>query len=207
MTKEEAIKYGIEWLKDEYLDAKDGAFIKIALEALEQEPIAQERYKDLCEYFGNMKDILNSREDFKAWLARVKWHIHKAEELYEKYEQEPCPNAISHTDMLDAIGHGTTYTSEELQRIIKGMPPVNPQEPSNDMVSREVFEQVMWERDLAIEQLKDLGYGLGEKPKTGHWKYYQNEKGDWINECSVCGSDAGVGYQYPYCPNCGTRMR
>ena len=38
MTREEAIKYGIEWLKDEYLDAKDGAFIKIALESLEQEP-------------------------------------------------------------------------------------------------------------------------------------------------------------------------
>lgn len=44
------------------------------------------------------------------------------------------------------------------------------------------------------------------RAKTGHWKYYQNEKGDWINECSVCGSDAGVGYQYPYCPNCGTKM-
>ena len=38
MTKGEAIKYGTEWLKDEYLDAKDRAFIKIALEALEQEP-------------------------------------------------------------------------------------------------------------------------------------------------------------------------
>ena len=24
--------------------------------------------------------------------------------------------------MLDAIGHGTTYTSEELQKIIKGLP-------------------------------------------------------------------------------------
>ena len=40
------------------------------------------------------------------------------------------------------------------------------QEPSNDMVSRGVFEQVMWERDVAIEQLKELGYELGEKPKT-----------------------------------------
>lgn len=38
MNKEEAIKYGTEWLKDEYLDARDGAFIEIALEALEQEP-------------------------------------------------------------------------------------------------------------------------------------------------------------------------
>ena len=37
MTREEAIKYGIEWLEDEYLDANDGEFIKISLEALEQE--------------------------------------------------------------------------------------------------------------------------------------------------------------------------
>ena len=44
--------------------------------------------------------------------------------------QEPCPNAISRSDMLDAVGHGTTYTSEELQIIIKGMPPVKPQEPN-----------------------------------------------------------------------------
>ena len=38
MTRKEAIEYGEEWLKDEYLDAKDRAFIKIALEALKQEP-------------------------------------------------------------------------------------------------------------------------------------------------------------------------
>ena len=39
MTREEAKNYGTEWLKDEYLDAKDRAFIKMAIEALEkQEP-------------------------------------------------------------------------------------------------------------------------------------------------------------------------
>ena len=27
-------------------------------------------------------------------------------------------------------------------------------------------EQIRWERDTAIQQLKDLGYGLGEKPRT-----------------------------------------
>lgn len=36
------------------------------------------------------------------------------------------------------------------------------QEPSNT-VSREVFEQVMRERDIAIEQLHELGYELGQK--------------------------------------------
>lgn len=36
------------------------------------------------------------------------------------------------------------------------------QEPS-DTVSRGVFEQVMWERDIAIEQLHELGYEWGQK--------------------------------------------
>jgi hypothetical protein len=72
----------------------------MAIKALEQEPnedVAKEIYEDLCEYFGEAKSILNSREEFKKWLDRVKWHIRKAEELYEKYEykQEPCEDAVS----------------------------------------------------------------------------------------------------------------
>ena len=27
------------------------------------------------------------------------------------------------------------------------------------------IDQIQWERDLAIKQLHDLGYGLGEKPR------------------------------------------
>ena len=42
-------------------------------------------------------------------------------------KQESCEDAIGRSDMLDAIGHGTTYTSEELQKIIKALPSVNPQ--------------------------------------------------------------------------------
>ena len=30
----------------------------------------------------------------------------------------------------------------------------------------EIMEQIKWERDVAIEQLKELGYGLGEKIRT-----------------------------------------
>lgn len=37
------------------------------------------------------------------------------------------------------------------------------QEPSGETVSLEAFKQVMWERDIAIEQLKELGYGFGQK--------------------------------------------
>ena len=39
MTREEAYKYGLEWLKDEYsLNAEDREFIKIAIEELKQQP-------------------------------------------------------------------------------------------------------------------------------------------------------------------------
>lgn len=34
--------------------------------------------------------------------------------------------------------------------------------PTADVVSREVFEQVKWERDTALQTLKEHGIGLGE---------------------------------------------
>ena len=54
--------------------------------------------------------------------------------------------------------------------------------------------------------IKEAIKTLEQETKTGHWEYYRNNKGDWINECSVCGLDAGVGYPYLYCPNCGAKM-
>ena len=35
--------------------------------------------------------------------------------------------------------------------------------PAADVVSRGVLEQVMWERDLAVSQLAEIGKGFGEK--------------------------------------------
>lgn len=35
--------------------------------------------------------------------------------------------------------------------------------PTADVVSREAYDQIKWERDTAIAQLKELGYGLGEE--------------------------------------------
>ena len=37
------------------------------------------------------------------------------------------------------------------------------QEPTSEMVHVETLRQVMWERDVAIEQLHELGYELGQK--------------------------------------------
>lgn len=35
--------------------------------------------------------------------------------------------------------------------------------PTLDVVSRGVFDQVMWERNVALEQLEELGLSLGQK--------------------------------------------
>ena len=39
-------------------------------------------------------------------------------------------------------------------------------EVGTDCISRHVYEQCAWERNIAIEQLTELGYGLGEKIRT-----------------------------------------
>lgn len=44
---------------------------------------------------------------------------------------------------------------------LKNMPLTNP-----DYVSRAVVEQIIWERDTAIGQLRQLGYEFGEKIRT-----------------------------------------
>lgn len=84
-----------------------------------------------------------------------------------------------------------------------------------DTVSRAAYEQIMWERDTAIQQLKDLGYGLGEKPKEnkGEWilvvdKYFKDgtiEENHW--ECSKCGSGRSGWGEFKFCPDCGADMR
>ena len=35
--------------------------------------------------------------------------------------------------------------------------------PSADVVTREQYEQIHWERDVALHQLEEIGKGLGEK--------------------------------------------
>ena len=40
------------------------------------------------------------------------------------------------------------------------------EQTDGDLISKSVLDQIRWERDVAIDQLKDLGYELGEKPRT-----------------------------------------
>lgn len=70
--------------------------------------IAQERYQDLIEYFGDekvAKTILESKKEFKAWLERLRWNTKKVDELARELEQlkSTAKNdlVLIHTEGLD----------------------------------------------------------------------------------------------------------
>ncbi len=174
-----------------------------------QEPckdVAKERYEDLCEYFGGAKDILKNREDFKAWLGRVKWHIHKAEELSEEND-----------DLRDQLAMRDRFKHE----------------PCNDAISREDVEEC---KELMTDINGDTVYAVRMSDirrlspvtsKTGHWitdakTYYEelNKRGLGVDEytpyftddiaCSECLAKYSMLDNetefFKHCPNCGAKM-
>lgn len=79
--------------------------------------------------------------------------------------------------------------------------------PAADVVSKGVYEQVQWERDMAMQQLEEHGIPFGAnvdvvEVRHGEWKKRGNEK-----KCSVCDfiyySNAD---EWSWCPNCGAKM-
>ncbi len=96
MTREEAIKYGTEWLKDEYLDAKDGAFITIALETLEQEPCIREKQAN-----ADKIDVVYI-DGFKAGYSQARFDL----------EQETCEDCVSRNDAMIQLSHNFKQSSE-----------------------------------------------------------------------------------------------
>lgn len=127
-----------------------------------------------------MRDIISDHAFFEHCL---KDEYNKGyADAKKALEQESCDDAISRTDMLDAIGHGTTYTSEDLQRIIKALPSVTPKREQGEWIKGEPWSE---------------GYGMGET-----YGYYYT--------CSKCGNLVQGDYNacdMKYCPNCGAEMR
>ena len=94
-------------------------------------------------------------------------------------------DAVRRSEALDrAFGYGHAVDA------LRELPSAQPEQPS-----REYVEQLRWERDLAIQQLKDLGYGLGEKPRTQpeiiRCKDCKNWDTTWQNDWAK---------NYHYCP-------
>ena len=88
--------------------------------------------------------------------------------------------------------------------------------PSYEAVHRSVYDQCAWERDLAIEQLRnDYGVGLGEKKsadvvRVKHGRWISDDR-DVLFSCSECGTQISTSWDYDhlqwnFCPHCGCKM-
>lgn len=152
-----------------------------------------------------------TREDARYYLQSSGFSEEQIATIEQAFKQEPPEQECRNCKHYAA--YDETCFECEYEGITRGYTRYE-QELSGDVVSRGVFEQVMWERDVAIEQLKDLGYGLGEKPKTGHWIFEGNQ-------CFSCSSCCRIYTQKAFeylklnkddsdfpnnCPNCGCRM-
>ena len=81
------------------------------------------------------------------------------------------------------------------------------QAPTEEVVSKDLFEQYKYERDVAIDQLQSYGVELGAKKELVEVRH-----GEWINiaftqkfKCSLCGQEIYFGKD-KYCNECGAQM-
>lgn len=117
---------------------------------------------------------------------------------------KPCEDAISRADAVK-VASGYCH-SQNIAKELAKLPPATPKAECS-------CDQIKWERDMAIAQLNALGYGLGEKPKTGHW-FYDKSIDNWrCSECNetpktigYCGSANFMARNFKFCNNCGAKM-
>lgn len=96
---------------------------------------------------------------YKAEHIKAKIRPEFFAEVADMLEQEPCEDTISRADAV-RVASGYCHPANIAKELAK-LPPVQPKTECS-------CEQIKWERDMAIAQLNELGYGLGGKPRTGH---------------------------------------
>lgn len=89
-----------------------------------------------------LESLMDNAENGYVDIEEVKF-------VFAEMQSNSDEDCISRADMLDAVGHGTTYTSEEVQRIIKDLSSVTPK-PKTD-----VFDKIK-------EEIKDNTYFINE---------------------------------------------
>ena len=78
-----------------------------------------------------------------------------------------------------------------------------------ELVSVETYKQVAWERDIAIEQLHELGYEFGEKVRECAWKLEDAEANLYVTKCEqrqLIFEGTPKEHGYKHCPYCGRKI-
>lgn len=186
--------------------------VRVAIEALEQEPCDDE-------YIKVPKKALKYRTaGMVAYNAEWLKNNFDIERTVICGAQEPCEDAISRQA---ALGCCRNEWEEEVEIRLKSLPSVNPQEPK-------ILETI----DFAIDASNgDTNYFVGfrnglryskslidgkepqfescteQEPKTGHWIKHEHN-GIVHIECSECFTWFLESHllRNSYCPNCGAKM-
>lgn len=173
-------------------------------------PFAHIRVSDLC------RDTANLLEELEQKPCETQM-INKSNFIQEQYKADlqsaydcgkasvkPCEDAISRAAAVK-VASGYCHPSNIAKELVK-LPPVQPKAEYS-------CDQIKWERDMAIAQLNELGYGLGEKPRTGHWIYDKRIVNWRCSECNetpktmgYCGSANFMAKYFKFCNHCGVRM-
>lgn len=138
------------------------------------------------------------------------------------------PEYIERKEAIEFVRNNTPHFDGEttMQCVERSLANV----PAADVVSSAVLEQVMWERDMALETLKEHGIGFCEKSdmvevRHGEWllksriyKMPDDFDEEFYVECPFCQRTFYVPFEfekekmlayakenYPYC-NCGAKM-
>lgn len=160
-----------------------------------------DHYKALSEHYNNKA----SRIVMEAYMLGQK--------DARKQRDSKQGDLISRQALIDKLSakiktpQSTIEIVHKLIPMIEALPSVEPKQ--GETVSLEAFKQVLWEREIAEQQLHELGYGLGEKiePKQGEWTKGSVYHITGAYSCSVCGVDAPNYRKWNYCPNCGAKMK
>ena len=142
---------------------------KIVMQAKEnEEEFIIETIHPYCE---NILQIKINKEELKQIL------------LNSMQKQQPCKDCISREDAV-RIASINSMPVDECVKMIKALPSVKPKG----------LDQVKWERDTAINQLKELGYGFGEKIEKCDDCISRESVGNMLNNIKMRGSEFWIDY-------------
>lgn len=89
-------------------------------------------------------------------------------------------------------------------------------QPIVETITKGLYDQIKWERDVAIDQLKSYGVGLGEKADVkkvehGKWEFGRQHgaAGYWCTNCKsgFTGENAEwIAKSHDFCGKCGAKM-
>ena len=84
--------------------------------------------------------------------------------------------------------------------------------PTADVVHKSLYEQIKFERDIAMEQLQEHGIAFGAEVKRGKWLFVCEHANRLDYECEHCRNhiqtinEPDYILAYKRCPNCGAIM-